>query len=90
MRLALSHAAEGAPGPRQSLQLSCCRRVAAGLEECSIRDLPQGVGSARSTGDRPPAGLEPTLSTARVPTMHTPGTHRAVMGASRSLAQACL
>lgn len=45
MRLALSHAAEGAPGPRRSLQLSCCRRVAAGLEDCSIRDLPQGVGS---------------------------------------------
>lgn len=34
----------GAPGPGQSLQASCCSRVAAGLEDCGIMDLPWGAG----------------------------------------------
>lgn len=34
----------GAPGPGRSLQAFCCIRVAAGLEDCGIMDLPWGAG----------------------------------------------
>lgn len=49
----------------------------AGLEDWSVTDLPRGLGSEH-------APRLPSSSGIGTHTVHTPGTHRAVMGTSRS------